>query len=245
MTKILITEVKLYLRDWPFALFTIVLPVGLLVILGVSIPSFTEANPAFGGQRFVDTQMPSMMTLLALLTIACSVLPAVLATYREQGVLRRMSTTPMHPGKMLTAQLIINVVSGAISTAVLIGTASLVFGSQAPQNWGWFIGVFLLGTAALLSIGLVIAALAPHGKAASGIGSAVMFPLLFLGGMWVPREIMPDALRTISDYSLVGPFAQALKDAWSGQPPQLSHLMVVTVGLLLFGGLSVRLFRWE
>ncbi|NUP83245.1 MAG: ABC transporter permease [Nonomuraea sp.] len=243
MTKILLTEAKLHLREWPFMIFTIGLPVGLLLVLGLSVPVMTERDSS--GQRYVDAGMPSMMALLALLTLAFNVLPAVLAAYREQGVLRRMSTTPVHPGRLLVAQLVINLVVGAVSTVVLIVTGGLVFGTAAPRQWAGFVLVFLLGTAALMAIGLVIAALAPNGKAASGLGSVVMFPLMFVAGMWVPRDVMPDALRTVSDFSVAGPFAQALKDTWTGHSPPLLHLVVMAAGLVIFGGLAVRLFRWE
>ncbi|UBU13417.1 ABC transporter permease [Nonomuraea gerenzanensis] len=241
--KLLVLETKLHLRDWPTLLFTIGLPVGLLLVLGFSIPDFTQ--PQEGGQRIVDTHMPSTMALLSLLTLSCSVLPAVLATYRQQGVLRRMSTTPVHPARVLGAQLVINLGVGTVSTIVLIVAGWLAFGAAPPRQWAWFVLVFLLGTAALLAIGLVIAALAPSAKSAPGIGSMVMFPLMFLGGVWVPREVMPDALRVVSDFSVAGPFAQALKDTWAGQPPQLLHLVVVAAGLAVFGGLAVRWFRWE
>ena len=102
--KLLLVEMKLHLREWPFLIFTIGLPVALLVVLGLSIPDMTRR--AASGERAVDTQMPSMMTLLALLVLACNVVPAVLTAYREQGVLRRMSTTPVHPGRLLGVQLL-------------------------------------------------------------------------------------------------------------------------------------------
>ncbi|WP_326632951.1 ABC transporter permease [Nonomuraea fuscirosea] len=241
--KLLFVEAKLHLREWPFLMFTVALPLLLLIVLGTSIPDFTKVGE--NGERFVDTQLPSMMTLLSLLTLACSVLPAVMATYRDQGVLRRMSTTPVHPGRLLGVQLLINLVVAVVTVVLLIVAGSLFFGSSAPRQWAWFGLVFLLGTAALMAMGLVIAAVAPNGKVAPGIGSAVMFPLLFLAGMWVPRDVMPDALRVISDYSVAGPFAQALKDTWQGHAPQLIHLVVVAAGLAVFGGLAVRLFRWE
>lgn len=244
MRKILFTEVKLHLREWPFMIFTIGLPVGLLLVLGLSVPSMTQRD-ASSGERYVDAGMPSMMILLAVLTLACSVLPSVLASYREQGVLRRMSTTPVHPGRLLAAQLAINLAVGAVSSVVLIVAGGLAFGSAAPRQWAGFVLVFLLGSAALMAIGLVIAALAPNGKAASGLGSVVMFPLMFVSGMWVPRDIMPDALRKVSDFSVAGPFAQALRDTWTGHGPQLLHLVVMAAGLAIFGGLAVRLFRWE
>ncbi|AQZ67887.1 integral membrane protein [[Actinomadura] parvosata subsp. kistnae] len=241
--KLLAMEAKLHLRDWPTLMFSIGLPVGLLLILGLSIPSFTELQDT--GERIVDTHMPSTMALLSLLTLSCSVLPAVLATYRQQGVLRRLSTTPVHPARVLGAQLLINLAVGTVATAVLIVAGWLAFGAAPPRQWGWFVLVFLLGTAAMMALGLVIAALAPSAKAAQGIGSLVMFPLMFLGGVWLPRELMPEPVRVVSDFSVAGPFAQALKDTWAGQPPQLIHLVVVAAGLVVFGAIAVRSFRWE
>ncbi|WP_043615009.1 ABC transporter permease [Nonomuraea candida] len=241
--KLLIVETKLHLREWPSLLFTVVLPLGLLVVLGVSIPGMTKADE--NGVRMIDTQMPSVMVLLALLTLSCTVLPGALATYRQQGVLRRMSTTPVSPVRVLGVQLLINVAVGAVSTALLILAGRLMFDAAPPRQWAGFLLVFLLGTAALMALGLVIAALAPSAKAAPGIGSAVMFPLMFLGGVWVPRDIMPEPVRMVSDFSVAGPFAQALKDTWAGQPPQVMHLVVMAAGLAVLGGLAVRFFRWE
>src|SRR5437868_1711064 len=244
MKKILLVETKLHLREWPTLLFTVALPVGLLLILG-SIPGFSQPDPGLGGESVNATQMPAMMTLLALMTLAFSVLPSVLASYREQGVLRRMSTTPVGPGRVLGAQLVLNLGVGVITTALIIGLGRIVLGTAVPKRFLGFVLVLLLGSAALLAIGLVITALVPTTKAAQAVGSLVMFPLLFVSGMWLPREGMSGFMRTISDYSVAGPFAQAMRDTWAGHAPQPMHLVVVAGGLLLFGGLAVRFFRWE
>ncbi|WP_049560320.1 ABC transporter permease [Nonomuraea sp. SBT364] len=244
MKKIILMESKLLARDWPYLAFSLALPVGLLLALG-QIPDLAKPNPDFGGERFVDAQLPAQMILLSLMTLSFTVLPGVLTSYREQGVLRRMSTTPVHPGRLLSAQLLINLVVAAAAAVLVIVLGSLVLGSHVPSNLVGFVLVFLFGAAAMLAIGLVIASVAPNSKAAPGIGSVVMFPLLFLAGMWIPREIMPDALRAVSDYSVVGPFVNAMRDTWAGDWPQLPHLAVMLVGLALFGGLAVRLFKWE
>lgn len=244
MKKILIVESKLLSRDWLAAAITLVLPVGLLLILG-QIPALREPSPELGGQRFVDAQLPAQMILLALLTTAFTVLPGAMTAYREQGVLRRMSTTPMHPGRLLGAQLLLNLMLALISAVVVIVMGRLVLGSHIPAQPAGFLLVYLLGAAAMLAVGLVIAGIAPNSKVAPAIGSLMMFPLLFVAGMWIPREVMPGPLRTISDYSVVGPFVNAMRDTWAGGWPQLPHLAVMIAGLVLFSGLAVRVFRWE
>jgi ABC-2 type transport system permease protein len=244
MRKILAVETKLMLRDWPSVIISIALPVVLLVALG-QIPTLRTPDPTFGGQRFIDAQLPAQMVLLALLTISFTTLPSVLTTYRERGVLRRMSTTPVHPARLLSAQLLIHLAVALVAMVLIIVAGRLVLGSQIPANIFTFVLVILFGTAAMLAMGLVIASIAPNSKSAPGIGSIAMFPLMFVGGMWIPRETMPETLRTVSDYSVVGPFINAMRDTWAGQLPQLPHLIVIAVGLALFSALAVKLFRWE
>ncbi|NUR86792.1 MAG: ABC transporter permease [Nonomuraea sp.] len=244
MRLILTTETRLLLRDWPPLIFVMGLPLALLLLLG-SIPTFSQPTQDLGGQSVNQTHMPAMMTMLAMMTLAFTVLPTVLTLYRERGILRRISTTPASPMKILTAQLVINVVLGIISTTLLIVCGRLVLGTAMPKAPLWFALTFVLGSAALMAMGLVIAAVSPTAKATSGIGSVVMFPLMFVAGMWLPREQMPEILQRISDFSIAGPFGQGMRDAWAGNPPQLLHVVVLVVGILVFGGLAVRLFRWE
>jgi ABC-2 type transport system permease protein len=243
MRKILITETKLLLREPAAFFFSILLPVGLMLVLG-SIPAFQRPSPDLGGQRLIDNHFPAMMTMLAVMTLAFAIIPGTLALYRDKGVLRRMSTTPVHPGRLLGAQLLINAVVAVIATLLMIVLGGLVHDVPVPGQLAGFVLAFVLGCASLFAIGLVIAAVAGP-KSAPVIGNVIMFPLMFVGGVWMPRETMPEVLRRIGDFLPVAPFGQAMRDTWAGGPPQLVHLVVMAVTLLVAGGLAIRLFRWE
>jgi ABC-2 type transport system permease protein len=245
MRKMLLIEARLLLREPAAVVFAILLPLALLLGLGSSIPAMQEVNPDLGGQRAIDTQLPGMMVILAVVTMAFTVLPGVLVSYRETGVLRRMSTTPVGPARLLVVQVVNNLLVAIAATGLLIVLGHLVLGSALPQSPLAFAGVFVLGTASLFGVGLLIAALAPNAKSAPAIGSLLMFPLMFMAGMWVPRELMPDLLRTIGDFLPMAPFADALRATWAGQTPQLLHLVVMAVTLLVTGALAARFFRWE
>ncbi|MGS2647438.1 ABC transporter permease [Streptosporangium sp. LJ11] len=244
MNKMLLTEAKLFLRDPGGPIFSIMLPLVLLLALG-QIPTHQKAIPEMGGERIIDTQLPAMMVILAVVTMALTVLPATLVTYRESGVLRRMSTTPVNPVRLLVAQLANNLATAIVATLLLIGLGYLVLGSVPPKSPLAFAGVFVLGTASMLGLGLLIAALAPNAKVAPGIGSLLMFPLMFMAGMWIPRDLMPDLVQRIGDFLPMAPFADALRDTWAGQAPQPLHLVVMAVTVLVTVGLATRLFRWE
>jgi ABC-type multidrug transport system, permease component len=239
-------EARLMLRDPVAVGLPLLLPLALLLILGSAIPDFKRPLPDLGGARLIDAYYPAMMVLLSIAIIATSVLPSVFATYRETGVLRRMSTTPVGPARMVAAQLIVSLVSGLVSILLMVFGAHLVLGSQLPARPLEFAGIVLLGTAAMYAIGLLLGALAPSGRAAPGIGSVVMFPLLFLGGVWVPQHNMPDALATVSRFSPTGPLGESLHQTWSGTGSvSLEAVLVLTAWLVIAAGLAIRFFRWE
>lgn len=242
---LLLTETLIYLREPMTTFVTLVLPLGLLLGLGLTIPDFRVPLPDFGGQRVVDTQLPAMMIILSVAASAFSAIPAALATYRERGILRRLSVTPLPPSRLLGVQLVINLASAVVAATLTIVVGRLLLGSRIPVQLGWFVVSFVLGVCAMFAIGLLLAAVVPGSRAAGGVGALVMFPLLFLGGMWVPRETMPEVLRQISGFTPTGAFGQTLRDAWAGTTPEPLHLAVLAAWLLLASVAAARLFRWE
>ena len=70
------------------------------------------------------------------------------------------------------------------------------------------------------------------------------FPLLFFAGVYIPLDVMPDGIRTVSGYTPAGAAVQALSDSWVGTTPRLSDLLVMAVYATVGGALAVRLFRW-
>lgn len=97
--KLVLKEAKLAWRQPIGLIYGLGLPVLLLVIFG-SIPAFKKLTPALGGLTLLSIYIPILIALtLALLALVG--LAAPLAAYREQGVLRRMSTTPVPPSWVL------------------------------------------------------------------------------------------------------------------------------------------------
>jgi ABC-2 type transport system permease protein len=243
LRKLTLVEFKLFLREHIAVFFGLVFPPMLLVILG-SIPAFREPSKDLGGLRVIDLYVPIVIAL-GLAFMALSTLPTALATYRERGILRRLATTPVGPTRMLLAQLIMNAALAVVVTGVLLGIGTIAFGTDAPHNVIGFLAAFVLAAASLLAIGLLIAAAAPSGRAATGIGVLLFYPLNFFAGLWVPREAMPEVLRRISDYTPLGAGVQSLRDTLAGAWPQPLHLAVMAAFALAAGLAAARSFRWQ
>ncbi|HEV2781231.1 MAG TPA: ABC transporter permease [Actinophytocola sp.] len=243
LTKLTLTETKLFFREPVGVFFVLIFPALLLVILG-SIPSFRQPNPDLGGARVINLYAPIVIAM-SIAMLALSGLPQLLATYREKGILRRMAVTPVRPIMVLTAQLVMCAVMSVATTAVVLAIGRIAFDVELPRQIAAYAVAYLLSVVASLAIGLLIAALAPSGKGAGAIGSVLFFPVLLGAGLWLPRDLMPVWGRRISDFTPLGAGVQSLQDAAGGAWPQLLHVAVMLSWTIGAGALAVRFFRWE
>jgi ABC-2 type transport system permease protein len=241
LAKLTAFEAKLFLREGAMAFFGIALPSLLLVVLGL-IPVLREPSREFGGLRFIDTFVPSLV-VLTLAILAVNTMPTRLATYREKGILRRLSTTPVHPGNLLTAQVVVNCVAALAAIALLITVGRLVFDVPLPQHLFGFVLALVLGGGSMFALGLLAAATAPTARAVALIALPIYFVSMFFGGVFLPRMLLPDLLVTIGTYTPPG--VQALQDAWTGAGPQPLQLVIMAAVAGVAGLVAARIFRWE
>ena len=241
MRALIVAEAKLLLRDPISWLVAIILPSAILLIFG-SIFAPHRPDPALGGLRWIDTFAPSLV-VIGTATLAVQTLPIRLASYRERGILRRLSTTPARPGALLAAQLIIYSVTAVLGLILLVAIGNVAFDIPIPANPIAYVAAFALGMGALLAIGLLIAALAPSAGVATAIGLPLFFVVMFLGGVYLPRYLLPEVVVLIGTYAPPG--VQGLQDAWLGVAPQLLPLAVLAGITVVGGALASRVFRWE
>lgn len=241
MCKILTTEAKLTLRSPFWVIAGTLLPTAVLLGVGF-IPGISTPSEATHGYRFIDLWVPSLV-VVSIAMLALQSIPQAVAAYREQGVLRRLATTPVHPGKLLAAQLIVHVVVSLASIALMLGVANAVFDVPLPKHPLMFGVTLLLGMASVFSLGLIAAAVARTSKSAGGIAMVAFFPIMFFGGVYLPRPLLPEVLQRIGDY--VPPGSQPLQDAWVGTGVQPLQLAALAAFAALGTALATKLFRWE
>lgn len=236
------SESRLFLRDKVGAFFTLLFPTLLMVVLGL-IPAFKDPVTP-GGPRLIDVYVPVIVALV-LSASAVQGLPALISTYREQGVLRRLRTTLIRPQTLLLAVLTTMLGVTLASTILVLVVGRLGFGVPLPRSPLAFLVALLFVGAAVYGLGLLVAAIAPSGRAGNAIGTVLFFPLMFFGGLWLPRDAMPEMLRAISDWTPLGAGVGALQSAAAGSWPSLLHLGVLLGWAVLTGVLAAKLFRWE
>lgn len=239
--KIVLNEARLAWRQPAGLAAGVGIPAVLVVIFG-ELPKFQQPQASFGGLTEFDVYVP-VLAVFAITILAIWSLPVPLASYREQGILRRLQATPVPPSWLLAAQLVIQLCLAVAGLVTVFAVSGAAFG--VPESPGGLVAASALGIAGLFPLGLAIAALAPTSGTASVIGRVAFFPLMFFAGLWLPRPLMPGVLRDISGYTPVGAAAEALQDSMQGQFPPAAPLLALAGYALVFSLLARRFFRWE
>jgi ABC-2 type transport system permease protein len=235
------TEAKLLVREIVPLLWGVGFPVVLLVVIG----AFSQGpDKSLGGFSLVASYEPILIAFTCS-TFALQGLPTVLAGYRERGILRRLNATPVGAGRLLGAQLTVNLSVTLIATLGILVVGAAAFGVPLPRQPAGFVLALVLTAAAMLTLGLLVASLARTGRVAGAAGTMLFLPLMFFAGLWMPQAMMPAALRHAGEDTPLGAAVSALQHSMAGQWPSASGLAILAGYTVAFGLLAWRLFRWE
>jgi ABC-2 type transport system permease protein len=242
--KMTFMEAKLFLREPVGAFFTLIFPLMMLFLFGSIYGN--EPSAFFNGYGSVDISVPAY-TALIIATAGLMGLTITMASYRENGVLRRLRTTPVSPLTILTSQVLVLFLMTTVGMIMLVLAGKLVFNMRFEGNLINVILGFTLSSLSFFSLGFIIAALMPTARTAQVVGMAILYPMLFLSGAGFPRELLPDTIIKISTFLPLTYVVNLLRGLWIGNSWG-QHLtdVIVLVAILVAGVLiSRRIFRWE
>lgn len=237
-------EFKLFIRNVPATFFVLAFPSMMLLTFGGIYGN--EPSPLFHGFGTVDVSLPAY-TAMIIAANGLMTLPLGLAAYREGRVLKRLRASPISPAHLLLAQFAVMFAATVAGMLLLAVIAVLVFhvrflGEPLPS-----LAAFLVAVASTYALGYLLASLARGTGACTVIANLVYFPMIFLSGATIPREIMPKTMQAIADYLPLTHAVALLKGVWLGDPlaEHVKELLIlggVTVGATLGAALT---FRWE
>jgi ABC-2 type transport system permease protein len=242
LRKLTLTEAKLLWRTPAALLWSVAFPLAGVIVLGL-VPGTRMPVKAFDGASVLQTYLPIIVGF-AVVMMAVLFMPITLATYRERGILRRMSTTPVTPRALLAAQVAVNMGVQVAVTILIVVIAAASFGATLRQLLAFAVS-FCLIVAAAAALGMLVTAVSFTTRAAGAIGYVLFFTLMFFSGLWWPRAEMPTALRHVSDFTPMGAGVQALQDSAAGHWAHPLYFMVLAGYAIVCGVLAGRFFRWE
>lgn len=237
-------ETKLFLREPIGAFFTLIFPLMMLFLFGSIYGN--EPSAYFGGRGTIDISIPAY-TAMIIATSGLLSITITMAAYRENGVLRRLRTTPVNPLAILIAQVIVVFAMTLLGMVLLIVAGKLVYHVRFEGNaLSVFFG-FVLCCLSFFGLGFILAGLMPNARTAQIVGMVLLYPMMFLSGAGFPRELLPEAIKKVATFLPLTYVVNLLRGLWVGEAWS-AHLLDVGVllGMLLLGVIiSAKTFRWE
>lgn len=197
--------------------------------------------------RFIDFLVPGVVAM-SIMQMGLFSVAFAFVQLKRQGILRRLLATPIRPASFLFAQVFTRLVVSVLQTTVLIGVAVFFFDVHLAGNPASVLLLALIGGGVFISMGFAISGWAKTEEAAAPIANIIALPMMFLSGVFFPREAMPQVLQSITDYLPLTYLADAMRSvAIDGASifSQWGNLLGLTVWLTLSFLMALRLFRWE
>ncbi len=244
LLKMTWVEAKLFLREPVGAFFTLVFPLMMLFIFG-SIYGNTPP-PGFDSQGAITALIPAFTTMVIGITGLMSV-TITMAAYRENGILRRLRTTPVSPLVVMAAQVVVVFVMTCLGMLLLITAGKLVYDVRFEGSAFSVLGGFILCSLSFFGIGFILAGIMPTARTAQIVAMVLLYPMLILSGAAWPRELMPATVQKFSAFLPLTYVVNLLRGLWVGEAwgEHLLDVGVLAAMLILGIVISLKIFRWE
>jgi ABC-2 type transport system permease protein len=189
---------------------------------------------------------PVLAVLLICLSQVLS-LVTIVAIYREIGVLKRLRATPLRSHTILTAQVLVKLLTTVLTMALLPLAGKRYYPVRIDVPVASVVLAVIVCTLAILSMGFLIASLVPTARFAQPIGTLILYPMIGLSGLFVPITSFPPGLRAIARLLPLAYVASLLKGIWVGEPWSAhgSDLAALGATFAICTVLSAKVFRWE
>ncbi len=245
LPKLILMQLKLFMREPVATFFTIVFPLALLLLFGFiygnEAGGFIPELPEYG---YIDLQVPALAGIV-IGTVAFMTIPPATATARERKVLRRYKATPLQPVVFIMSDVVVYLLISVVGMGVLVIAAKLIFGLRFGGNWLLVIAGYLLSALSFIVLGYIIASVAPNSRMAQVIGQIIYFPLMFLSGAAIPLVTMPQNIQNFAQFNPMTQMVNLLQELWFGAGWNVLA-SVVLIGILIVGFIAASfLFRWE
>jgi ABC-2 type transport system permease protein len=238
-------EIKIFVRE----------PLGVIGTVGLPVLIFVGFSRVLGSQvRRVSPGMPHVISvdlpILASLLIATSTvqsLVAIIAIYREGGILKRLRATPLRPYTILTAHVMVKLLFTAITLAAMLLAGRRYYPVDANVPIMSFTLALLFITVSILSLGFLIASIVPTARFARPIGTLILYPMLGISGLFAPVASLPPMLQAVAHALPLTYAVSLLRGIWRGEgwSAHIGDVTVLSVMFLAFTAVSAKVFRWE
>jgi ABC-2 type transport system permease protein len=207
------------------------------------VPQVSTTIP--GETNYFNFLAPGLMIMIVMMGVMTGI-PEAISKEKELGTFDGMLSAPISQISVIIGKTAALCIRGFLQCVIILGLAMLLFGVTVQGSL--LLAFFMLLLGIFSFIGLGILAISMSGDQASGtmIVNLLMFPMIFLGGVFYPIQQMPGFMQTISQFIPLTYAADAMRkiillNAGIGD---VLYQMVILIGFgVVTMAIAVPLFR--
>jgi len=202
------------------------------------------------GTRSIDTSTyyVASMACFSVITACFNNIASAVSFQREDGILKRAHGTPLPSAAFLGARIVHAVVVAVLLVVITAAFGRAVYQADVPTGLSLvrFAVALLVGAAAFCALGLAATTVIPNADAAAPIVNAIILPVEFLSGIFIPfGNATPAWVLWLTRVFPVRHFVLAMQAGFLGTAFSWTDVLVVAAwgigGMLL----AIRFFTWE
>ncbi len=166
--------------------------------LAVVKPYSVQTEGAVPGSfSYFDFMAPGLMAMTVMMSVMTG-LPAAISHEREVGTLDGMMVAPINRLAIILGKTLAQTARGLLQGTLILTLAVVLFGVTIHGNILLIFALLLLGVFSFVGLGVVITSFAKDQETAMMVMMTLMFPMMFLSGVFFPIQQMPWYMQSIS-----------------------------------------------
>ncbi len=150
-----------------------------------------------GNPSYFDFVAPGIMAMTVMMSVMTG-LPHAISYEKEFGTLDGMMVAPIGRLSIILGKTIAQTSRGLIQGLIVLGLAVLIFGVTIQGNFLLLLFLLILGVLSFVGLGILITSVARDEQTASMAMMTLMFPMMFLSGVFFPIQQMPVFMQYIA-----------------------------------------------
>jgi ABC-2 type transport system permease protein len=198
-----------------------------------------------GDTSYFNFIAPGLMAMTVMMSVMTG-LPVAISQEKEIGTLDGMMVAPINRLSIILGKTLGQTARGLIQGVLILVLSVVLFGVVVQGSIVLVFGLLLLGVFSFVGLGIVITSVAKDQETAQMMMMTLMFPMMFLSGVFFPIQQMPWYMQAISRMLPLTYASQALRKVMvlgAAIPAISTELTVLIVFGTVMTAIAVPVFR--
>ena len=250
-----LNNLVMYSRNRAVMFWVIAFPIGYMLLFGAIYGTMTVDPNNPNSAKLITYMVPGII-VMSLMSNGIIGNANGMAVWRERGILRRLQATPLPAWQMLVSRILVQSMIMVGQAIILVAVSIALYGVKY-EVLGLLqaLPFVILGAILFMAIGQMIAALVGKAETVAIACQLIYFPLLFLSGLVIPLDQLPEGIQNIGKYlptAMIGDLVRApmlsgfeMGSFNATHLPMAVDLLGAVIYLIVTVFISARFFKWD